>query len=329
MRSMYSMALVAAGLVMVSGAVSADQLPTLSIEAFRTGVAPAGLEGIERPSGPTTEGKASSREKSSALNGTLYSVIAPTYDGTGTGTLSFIRLFNGAQQTSTFSVTVVGSPSGRTYGSANIAVPRSASLQEDLGRILARASAGPLTGGDTGYALYVQNADTASGWQHVTYNDGNKFFENHSVCGTLLNQQIASISSTQVLINVHTSRLSAYPSRIQIHNYWNAAVTYRVTIIDAVTGAVINAFNVATAANASYDIPMSQVESQINFVPTAAQNHVNVFVTDPSGAPPYEVLGHTIMNSALGASLNLSTACAVNALSSSPSSSGGPGLNGY
>lgn len=306
---------------------AAADLPTWSIEDFRMGAAPAGVEGLERPAAAATEAKASTRERSSAINGTLYSVIAPTYNGAG-GTTSFIRLFNGAPQSSIFSVTVVGSPSGRTYGSANISVPRSASRQFSLAEILTLAAAGALTGGDTVYALYVQNADQYTGWQHVTFNASNNFFENNSLCNTTLNQQIAS-TSTQVLVNVHTTRLAAFPSKFLIHNYWNAPVTYRVTAIDSVTGTVINAINMQTAANASYEVPVSQLQTQLNFTPAVGQNHINLFVTDPTGAPPYEVIGHSVFNQGLSADLNLTTVCAVNGTTSTTMSSEGPGLNGY
>lgn len=147
-------------LAALSAPVVAEEIPTMDIEQYRIGAAPAG-SGLNRPARSATETQSSAaRERSSAINGTLYSVIAPTYNG---ATQSFIRLFNGAQQASVFSVTVVGSPSGNTYGTANISVPRSASQQLSLGQILSLAGAGALTGGDTSYALYVQNPDTSVG----------------------------------------------------------------------------------------------------------------------------------------------------------------------
>lgn len=132
-------------------------------------------------------------------------------------------------------------------------------------------------------------------------------------------------------MNVHTSRLAAFPSEIQLHNYWNAAVAYRLTAIDAATGTVIGAITVNAGPNASYSIPESAIETQLNFTPTAAQTHINIFATDPTGAPPYEVLGQTITNTTLSAQINMSTACAVNSLSGGTSSDpfSGGGLNGY
>ena len=166
-----------------------------------------------------------------------------------------------------------------------------------------------------------------SGYQHVTYNAASKFFENVSVCNSLLNQTVSANSSSAVLTNVHTSMIPDYPSQIELHNFWNAAVTYRLTAVDATTGAVINAMNLATAPNASYAIPFTSMQTSLNFQPTASQFHVNLIVTDPSGAPPYVMLGQSIVNSQLAANISMSTACAVN--NSSSSYSGGPGLNGY
>src|SRR4051812_41276615 len=71
-------------------------------------------------------------EKTSALNGSQYAVIAPVYDGSG-GSQSFIRLFNGnATTTTTYSITVVNASNGITLGSASIQVPAHASLQYPL-----------------------------------------------------------------------------------------------------------------------------------------------------------------------------------------------------
>jgi hypothetical protein len=310
-----------------SALVAADDIPTVKIpDAYMTGQGPAGPE---RPAAFPTRAPGAAAEKPAAINGTLYAVIAPTYTGSG-GTLSYLRLFNGASAASNFSITVVGSPSGRTYGTANIQVPRSGSPQYSLTQVLQNANAAALNGGDTSYALYVQNPDTAAGYQHVIYNDKNGFFENVSLCNSLLNQAVASVSSTAVLTNVHTSRLPTYPVQIELHNYWNAAVTYRVTLIDSQTGTVVGTpVNVQTAPNASYSMPMSFFETNAGWSPGADQYHVNLFVTDPAGGQPYNMLGQTILNSQLAANISMSMACAVNKPASTGDYGGGPGLNGY
>jgi hypothetical protein len=265
-------------------------------------------------------------EKASALNGTLYAVIAPTYTGV---TQSYIRLMNASLTgATTFSVTVVGTPSGRNMGTANISVPKSASPQYALTDIITLANAGSLTNGDTGYALYIQNPDSAAGFQHVAYNNNNFFFENASVCKYLLNEVLLNTNNAQVMTNVHTSQLASYPSTLQIHNYWNAAVGYRLTVVDAKTGATIGQLTRTVGANATLAIPFSDIESALSFTPTSSQAHVNVFLNDPTGSQPYATFSQAIVNNNLSAQINMSTACAVNAPANS-SGTGGGGVVGY
>jgi hypothetical protein len=327
MRASFRLALLVTVAVGAMGPALADDIPTVKIpDEYVTGIAPGG---VERPASFPQAAANSGGERPASLNGTLYAVVAPTYNGAG-GTLSYLRLFNGANAPSNFSITVVGSPSGTTYGTANIQVGRSASPQYTLTQILQNANAAALNGGDTSYALYIQNPDAATGYQHVTYNSNNGFFENVSVCGSLLNQSVGTISSSAVLTNVHTSRIAGYPAQIEIHNYWNAPVTYRVTLIDSTTGAVVGTpVNVQTAPNASYSMPFTFFEQQSGWAPSASQFHANIVVTDPAGGPPYNVLGQSIVNSVLSANVNMSTACSVNKPAGTGDYSGGPGLNGY
>lgn len=195
-------------------------------------------------------------ESQAALNGALYTVISHMYAGEG-GSLSYVRLVNSADTKNKFSISVVGSPSGRTYGTTDIEVNPSASPQYSLTQILSLAGAGNLTGGDTGYSLYLQNPEHLTGYQHVVFNGVTRSFENASACSSLLIQHQIPEALSVTLPNVHTSRLAEYPSQVLIHNYWDLPVTYRVTVADAVTGNVIGAVDIATAANSSYSFPFS------------------------------------------------------------------------
>lgn len=144
---------------------------------------------------------------------------------------------------------------------------------------------------------------------------------------------MATVANSTVLTNVHTSKIPTYPSQIEIHNYWNAAVAYRVTLIDSESGTAsgnpLGTITVETAPNASYSMPFSFFESKLATPLTATQVHVNMIVTDPSGAPPYEVMGQSIVNQQLGANINMSTVCSVNPVNTSSMTTEGPGLNGY
>jgi hypothetical protein len=250
-------------------------------------------------------------ERTSALNGVLYAVISHLSLGAG-GSLSYIRLFNADDTKNKFSITVVGSPSGRTYGTTDIEVAPRASPQFTITQILGLANAPTLNGGDTSFALYVQNPEHQAGYQHVVYNTATRFFENASACNSLLGQHQISESESLSLANVHTSRIPEYPSQILIHNYWDLPITYRVTVTDATNGAVIGTVDIPTAANASYTYPFSFFEDKLGWVPNATQPHANLFFKEISnGFPPINV-GHSIRNQALGADINMGLVCSVN-----------------
>ena len=317
-----------AGAALVSVGVVADTIPTIKIpDSYFLGQS------------PTAKNKPASAglETAAAVNGSLYAVIAPTYNGAG-GASSYIRLFNGGSAAANFSVTVIGSPSGTTLGTANISIPVRASIQYALNGtsppgILQLANAAALPTGDTGYSLYVQSTEPTAGYAHVVYNSVNTFFENVSMCSNLLNQSVKSVVNSAVLTNIHTSLFASnYPATVTIHNYWNAQISYRATVVDAATGTIKGQFNIPIAANASYSAPWSFFEQSVGWTPTAAELHANLVITDPAGVAPAVVLGQTITNSNFAggpAAVNMSTVCAVNAavVASSGGGSGGGGIS--
>lgn len=311
--------LIAAGIALVSVGVVADTVPTVSNpENFFLGQAPR-----SPANGAETATATAAVEKPQAVNGALYAVIAPTYNGSG-GTSSFIRLFNGGAATATFSVTVQGSPSGNTYGVGNLQVPTRAALQYSMADILTAANAGPLAGADTSYSLYLQSAESTAGFQHVIFNTTNLFFENVSACTYLLNQTIRSIVNSVVLTSIHTTLFPTYPSQVEIHNYLNSAVNYTVTVIDARTGTIKGAAIVPVEANATRIEPFSFFQNAVGWTPAAGEFHGNIVVTNPNGSPAAVLLGQSITNANIqGARVSMSTACAVNAPVPANSGDGG------
>ncbi len=265
---------------------------------------------------------------SAAVNGTQWAVIAPVFTGT---TLSYIRLFNGSLTgASTFTVMVVSS-SGQTW-SANVSIPKSASVQYALTAAGGVPNIAALTGADISgtntFAVYVSNSDATAGYQHVTFNSGNDFFENVSLCRYTLADAIATNNNSYVLLNLHNANttFTKWPSSIVLHNYWNAAVTYRLTVVDANSGATLGQMTQNIGANASATLSMQSVASTLGLA--ASVNHVNVFVNDPTGAAPYVSVGHMVTNASLNSSFNLTPACAVQAPANS-NAGGGGGFVGY
>ena len=325
-------------------AASEQDIPTIEIpETYNVGRVPAALAAslpppvVDKAAKNEVVAAASEQETdvdgemghsvAKALNGTLYAVIAPVFDGSNV-TQSFFRFVNGSSATSTFSVTVVGSPSGDTYGTGMIDVPMRGSPQFSLGGIRDLTGAPALQNGDTAYALYIQNADQGSGYQHVIFNNANSFFENASICNTNFDEVLKNISNSKVLTNVHTSLLAAWPSQVEIHNFWNASVTYLVSVIEAVSGDVMGQVNVQMDANSSYSMPFTFFEDSVGWEPASGELHANLVVSDPTGASPNIVLGHFILNNAFNASLNMSMACAVNEVEDDPLG-GGFGGGGF
>jgi hypothetical protein len=252
-----------------------------------------------------------SAERQSALNGTLYTTVAPTFYNDNSN-LSFIRFANlDASAASDFTVTVLGSPSGNTYGSTTIHVPAHASPQYPITQLVSMAGAATFNGGDTNYSFYIRNASLSAAYQHVLYNGNNGFFENLSTCVFFPGAVYKGLP--QSLINVHTTRLSAYPSNIVIHNMFNAAVTYRATIYDAATGTQIGSVDVPLRANESQTISEATFEQRMNWTPAENQLHVN-FIFSMIGGNVDDFFGtvsHVIFNSVLQASINMSTLCRV------------------
>ena len=241
-----------------------------------------------------------------ALNNSFYNVIAPGFDGTN-GPQSFVRLANNGGATTTFTVTVVGSPSGQVYGSGQIQVASKASTQFPLSTLVAAAHAGPLVNGDTSYALYMQDSDALLSFQHAVYNATNGDFYNASLCHFDSATDYTALNS--FLTNVHTSAFAAYPSQIYVHNYGTSAATYDVTIYDATTGSKIGTVPLLIAANATYSAPFTWYQQQLNWSPTSNQPYANMAFSPQSPATFQIEVGDYIFNQRTSTYVNMTQRC--------------------
>lgn len=317
--------LLLSGIALISLGVVADTVPSNPIStSFLLGNAqksPANAQSAAPAAAETPQ----------AVNGTLWTVVAPTYTGT---TSSYLRLFNGGSATATFTVQVVGSPSGTSYGTATIQVPTRASPQYGMRTagtalgILDLANAAQLSGGDTSYSFYIQSTESTAGYQHVTFNTSNLFFENASSCNYALNHTIHSVVNSTVVPNIHTSLLgnAGYASQVEIHNYWNAAVTFRIDVIESATGALKGNFTETIGANTTLVQPMSYFQDKVGWTPVGGELHATLVITDPSGVKPTVTVGQSIINQSVqNALVNMSAYCAVNAPVAASSGGGGDG----
>jgi hypothetical protein len=264
-------------------------------DAFLSGIAPSTSAGVERQA---------------ALNGSTYTVVAPTYTGSD-GNVSYLRLYNANDVAVTFALTIVGTPSARVYGTASSANPPGASPQYALSDILTKAGASGLSGGDTGYAIYMRAPPITmtNGFQHVIYNNANGFFENVSACHYSPTGDYSGLNAK--LANVHTSQLSSYPAQIYIHNYSLTDDTYTVTVSDNNTGTAIGSMTLTIPHNSTYTMPFTYFQQQLNWTPSATQQHANMRFTPVSPATFQLEVSNYIYNQHLAAYVNMTQRCGV------------------
>lgn len=257
-------------------------------------------------------------ERASALDTSRYTSIGRLYFNNA-GAASFVRFWNSGADAVDFEAKIVGGESGTDYAPGKtyrINVPSKASLQRSLDEIradIARQGGGDITprGGDTFLTLYVKNErPVATGFQHVSYNSNTGFFENLSICTFDPAQNYSPYNWR--LVNVHTSQLAGYPSKIEIRNPDAVARAVRGRVFDAVTGTSLGAFIVNPAANGSTVLDMSAVEQMIGFRPSASQTQVNIEFDTADTSAYSAIVGHTVTQSATGAVFNLTQACTIN-----------------
>jgi hypothetical protein len=274
---------------------------------------------------------ASSVQKARAIDGTAAStaVVAPTYvSPTHTTASSFIQLFNGGTASSTFTLTVVGIPSGTTYGSqVSIAIPANASVQYAVEEIVRRSGSTPGTflGTDTGYAVYVVNTSKTAGYRHIVYDPVTDLYENHSNCQALINEQMTPERNRVVLTNLHSTKITGFPSSIEVHNPSQTAVALTLSLYNAgipsATGApVANAGKLTCTisrtvqGNSRLGLSIAAFEASPGCVIDDDQFQHNVAITTATGAPPNLKLAHLLGVSKFNGVSNVTEMCAVNKL---------------
>ena len=235
-------------------------------------------------------------------------VVAPVFNSNGNS--SFIRIGNAGPATTTVTMTVLGSPSGAVYGTAQYQVPANASPQYALSSILTDARAGALTNGDTGYRLSMEDADPGLSYQHVLFNSSNLFFENVSACHFDSARDYSGLNA--VLYNVHTSLLASYPAQIYVDNSAASAATYNVSIYDNNTGVLVGVVPITIPAKSTYTQPFSWFEQQLKWTPSSSQAHANMVFSPVSPATFQIAVSDYIFNEKFSAYVNMSQRCGFN-----------------
>jgi hypothetical protein len=247
-------------------------------------------------------------EKPSAINNAGYTVLGRMFMGTD-GNLSFLRLLNLSGSNANVSAILVGSPSGRSYGTATVTVANHAARQLSITDLMGAANVTALIGGDDRFAVYLRADASPIAVQNVLFSGATGFFENMSSC------QNSSVSdSNAALMNVHTTTITGFTSYVTIYNYSSNEATYDVPVYEAGAGTLKGQVSVSVAANSTFEQPFSWFQDQVQWTPTATEYHANIQVLPRSGVRSAQV-SHTVYNSKLGVYLNLTNFCTVESAS--------------
>ena len=243
-------------------------------------------------------------ERASAFSGYGYTVIARVFLGDG-GNLSYLRFLNLSGSTSSVTATIVGSPSGRNYGSVNVGIPNHASRQIPITQFMSDVGISGLTSPDDRLGVYLRSDGSPVAVQHVLYSEGSGFFENMSTC------QNSSVSdSNAALMNVHTTSISEYESFVTIYNYTSAAASHEIQVYEAASGAFKGQVTVSVDANSTFEQRFGWFERQLDWTPSSTEYHANLLAFPQSGSRGALVF-HTVFNNRLGAFLNLTNFCTI------------------
>ena len=243
-------------------------------------------------------------EKAAAFSGYGYTVIGRVFLGDD-GNLSYLRFLNLSGSTSTVNATLIGSPSGRNYGTVNVGIQNHASRQIPITQFLSDAGVPALISPDDRLGVYLRSDGAPVAVQHVLFSQATGFFENMSTC------QNSSVSdSNAALMNVHTSLITDYVSYVTIYNYTSVPASYEIQVYEGGSGAFKGQVVVSVDANSTFEQPFEWFQQQLDWTPASTEGHANIVAFPKSGGRG-ALIFHTVYNSKVGVFLNLTNFCTI------------------
>lgn len=241
---------------------------------------------------------------------------------------SLLRFFNATDEEGNVKVALRDAATGRHVGDwISPPIPAQASHQFAFPDIVANAV--PVDGGEAGAAHLADprayfNAEVASSFtgamQHVVWNPRALVLTNLTHCGAA-----APADMSRRLINVHSSAIALYPSRIRIVNSGVAPAAATLTFSNAITGERLGAWtSPEIAASGAYEVTVPFIETTVAAMAemaSAGMGHFNVAASAFSG-----YLQHAVENTAPEALIDMTAACALapSFAASSPATAAAP-----
>ena len=231
--------------------------------------------------------------------------------GDASASESYLRFHNKGSTAGTVSVSLLQAENGRVIGSWTSGnIPAHASAQFNISNLEKEARAAttsqPIPAA-TGSFYNLRVESTFRGYmQHIVWARGAGVLTNLSAC----NDGLAADNS--VLMNVHTSALSEYPSRIRIANSGAVSDSAELTFYAATTGRQIGTWiTPSVPAGGSIEVTIPRIEALSPELAAAVADgvaQVNVNLGSLTG-----YMQHVVQNSRSGVLLDLSPKCELGA----------------
>ncbi|MBX7198051.1 MAG: hypothetical protein K1X51_01590 [Rhodospirillaceae bacterium] len=258
----------------------------------------------------TAESGQPALEKPATFSGTSYTVQGRMFLGAD-GNLSYLRFLNLSGTPAIVTATMVGSPSGKNYGTATVNIANHASRQLSITDLMGQAKVAGLDSTDDRMGVYLRADASPVAVQNVLFAGATGFFENMTTC------QNSSVSDTNTaLMNVHTTSITGFPSYVTIYNYSSNEQAYDVGVYEANTGTFKGQVTVPVPANGTFEQPFSWFQDQLAWSPGPSEYHANLTVVARSDSRSSQ-LSHTVYNAKLNVFLNLTAFCNIESTATS------------
>lgn len=288
-------------------AILRQAYPTLSVDALEAVLKQTGLPTTRGDSGITVAKiqVGAALDKLQGINRRLFNNVVAATDINATGE-SLLRFYNPGLTPGNVKVTLRDSGTGTYIGDwISPPIPPRASLQFAAKSIETRATHNGLPVA-LGMRAYI-NVEVASSFkgsmQHVLFNEQAGVLSNLSHCGAA-----SPADNTRQLMNVHSSALGAFPSRIRITNTGAAPVITTLALYNAATGNKVTQWaSPEIAAGGSYEVSVPYIEARSTIDVAALEGGNGYYNVVADGFSGY--LQHVVENIQPGALLDMTARC--------------------
>ncbi len=220
--------------------------------------------------------------------------------------VSFVRLANLSDAATRNYVEIYGLTEKQTLGSFTVDVPAHASVQIQPERMIYTFA--PVSWNQP-IVLYVENGRGKQVWQHVKLNSRTGDFYDASVC--VASPHLDYVAPGNAAIDVFPGGLSRYSSTVTVHNFSDVAGRFEAHVTDAETGKAAGAVVFELGPRQSFSRSGSYF-AQLAAPASGAfdeSRFLNVTFVSVGDANARVVVGHEVVDSASGRTVNLSNPC--------------------